>query len=162
MSSEIFAKMNCSVARALSEVGERWSLLIVREAFLGSTRFEQFHSRLGVARNILTARLEVLTEAGIFDRIVTSTNARIYDYQLTDKGRDLLSVIAAIMHWGDKWANPDVGPPIVLVDIKTGQPVPQVLLRRSKGEPIPAHDISIKAGRGATPRTRARLAAQIL
>jgi DNA-binding HxlR family transcriptional regulator len=157
MTTDTFHDMNCSVARSLAEIGERWSLLIVREAIMGSTRFDEFQARLGIARNILTSRLVSLTEAGVLVRTVTAENARIHTYTLTDKGWDLYPVIAAIMHWGDRWIAPEAGPPIVLVDRATGQSLPRVTLRRATGEPVRREDIAIKPGKGADARTRARL-----
>jgi DNA-binding HxlR family transcriptional regulator len=145
------------VARALGQIGERWSLLIVREAIMGSARFDEFHSRLGVARNILTARLTTLVEAGVLQRTQSTESARIFDYTLTDKGWDLLPVVAALMHWGDVWIEPEAGPPIVLIDRRSGRPVPRVTLRDENGTLIDREGIVIRAGRGATPRTRKRL-----
>jgi DNA-binding HxlR family transcriptional regulator len=150
-------EMNCSVARALGVVGERWSLLVIREAIMGSTRFDEFHARLGVARNILAARLSSLVEAGVLEKTASARSARIYDYKLTKKGWDLLPVIAALMHWGDAWVDPGQGPPVVLVDKKSGKPIPRVVVRRSGGDPIARNDIMIQSGRGASPKTRARL-----
>ncbi len=152
-----FGDMNCSVARALGEVGERWSLLIVREAIMGSTRFDEFHQRLGVARNILTRRLETLVAAGVLQRLASEHNARIFIYQLTEKGWDLYPVVAALMHWGDRWIDAGAGPPVVLVDRKTGEPIPRVTLRTERGQAIARADIAIRPGAGATQRTRARL-----
>ena len=96
----------CSIARALEVVGERWSLLIVRDAlFAGSTRFGDFQRSLGIATNVLTARLDGFVESGIMCR-----DGR-FDYVLTDKGRDLMPALLALTEWGDRWAAPD-GPPI--------------------------------------------------
>jgi DNA-binding HxlR family transcriptional regulator len=152
-----FKDMNCSVARALDEVGERWSLLIIREAIMGSTRFDEFHERLGVARNILADRLASLTQSGILTRTISPGDARIHHYALTEKGRDLLPVIAAMMHWGDRWMSAAAGPPVVLVDRKTRAAIPRVTLRRAKGGELGWDDIAIEAGRGAAAPTRARL-----
>jgi DNA-binding HxlR family transcriptional regulator len=91
----------CSIARALEVVGERWSLLIVRDAFLGLSRFEQFQESLGIGRNVLTNRLARLVEAGVFDRIRYQEHPDRFDYRLTPMGRQLLVPLLALMHWGD-------------------------------------------------------------
>jgi DNA-binding HxlR family transcriptional regulator len=103
----------CSAARALEVVGERWSLLIVRNAlFAGLTRYNEFRRRLGIASNILTTRLDGLVDAGVMQRRRYSQNPDLYEYLLTDKGRDLVPVILALTEWGDRWRAPD-GPPIL-------------------------------------------------
>jgi DNA-binding HxlR family transcriptional regulator len=101
----------CSAARALELVGERWSLLIIRDAlFAGSTRFNDFR-RLGIATNILATRLDGFAEAGLMDRRRFSDSTEQFEYVLTDKGRDLADVVVALTQWGDRWAAPD-GPPV--------------------------------------------------
>jgi DNA-binding HxlR family transcriptional regulator len=149
--------INCSIARALGEVGERWSLLIIREAIMGSTRFDEFHERLGVARNILNDRLSTLASHGVFTRTPSAENARIFHYRLTPKGLELLPVLAALMHWGDRWIHTDIGPPIVLVDKTTRKPIRKVEISNHKGEPLTRDAIEITAGPGATEVMRKRL-----
>jgi DNA-binding HxlR family transcriptional regulator len=103
----------CSIARALEVVGERWSLLIVRNAlFAGSTRFSDFQRSLGIATNVLKSRLDGFVEAGIMQRRQYSEQPELYEYLLTDKGRDLAPALIALTEWGDRWAAPD-GPPIL-------------------------------------------------
>lgn len=94
---------DCSIARALEIVGERWTLLIIRDVFLGLRRFDQFHESLGIARNVLTERLNRLVEAGILDRVPYSERPERYEYQLTAKGRDLAVTLAGLRQWGDKY-----------------------------------------------------------
>src|SRR5579863_5333265 len=96
----------CSVARTLEIVGERWTLLIVRDAFLGLRRFDEFQRSLGIATNVLAARLERLTEAGIMDKRRYQERPERHEYTLTEKGRDLHPIIAAMLQWGDRWASP--------------------------------------------------------
>ncbi len=148
---------NCSVARALGAVGERWSLLIIREAIMGSTRFDEFHVRLGIARNILQSRLRTLVENGVLERSFSSTNARIPHYVLTGKGWDLFPVVAALMHWGDQWLDNGAGAPVLLVDPSTDAAIPRVTLREREGDVLPPRLILLRAGPGATSRTRQRL-----
>jgi DNA-binding HxlR family transcriptional regulator len=93
---------NCSIARALEIVGERWTLLIVRDAFLGLRRFDQFQESLGIARNVLADRLNRLVEEGILERVRYSERPERFDYTLTRKGRELGIALAALRQWGDK------------------------------------------------------------
>jgi DNA-binding HxlR family transcriptional regulator len=97
---------NCSVARALELVGERWTLLVVRDAFLGRRRFEEFQESLGIARNVLADRLQKLVEHGIFERVRYQERPDRYEYLLTPKGRELRLTLAALMQWGDTYISP--------------------------------------------------------
>jgi DNA-binding HxlR family transcriptional regulator len=101
---------NCSVARALELVGERWTLLILREAFLGVRRFDQFQGRLGIARNVLRDRLNRLVDEGVLERRPYQERPLRHEYRLTEKGRDLWPVVIALAHYGDRYYAPD-GPP---------------------------------------------------
>ena len=94
---------NCSIARALEVVGERWTLLIIRDALLGLHRFDQFHESLGIARNVLTRRLNRLVEEGILERVRYSERPERYEYRLTIKGRDLAVTLAGLRQWGDTY-----------------------------------------------------------
>jgi DNA-binding HxlR family transcriptional regulator len=93
---------NCSIARALELVGERWTLLIIRDAFLGLRRFEEFQGSLGVARNVLSDRLSRLVSEGILERRAYSDHPLRFDYRLTKKGRELAVPVLALMQWGDR------------------------------------------------------------
>ena len=106
-----FADMHCSVAQCLEVVGEWWSMLILRDVFLGVTRFDDFQERLGISRNILNQRLNHLVETGVLEKVRYSDHPPRYDYRLTDKGRDLWPVLTAMRQWGDRYAAPD-GPPL--------------------------------------------------
>jgi DNA-binding HxlR family transcriptional regulator len=108
-----YDEQNCSIARTLELVGERWSLLILREAFLGTRRFDDFQRGLGIARNVLQSRLERLTDGGIMRRVAYQERPVRYEYRLTRKGVDLWPAIVALMKWGDRYAAPD-GPPTLL------------------------------------------------
>jgi DNA-binding HxlR family transcriptional regulator len=94
---------NCSIARALEIVGERWTLLIVRDAFLGRRRFDEFQESLGIARNVLADRLKRLVDEGILERVCYSERPERYEYRLTPKGRDLQIALAGLRQWGDKY-----------------------------------------------------------
>jgi len=120
------AEWNCSIAKTLDVVGEWWTPLILRDAFRGTRRFDDFQASLGLARSVLTARLRKLTEQGILERHAYSEHPPRYEYRLTEKGLALFPVISALMQWGDTWAPGPDGPPVVLVHDACGhltQPV---------------------------------------
>jgi DNA-binding HxlR family transcriptional regulator len=100
-----FRDMNCAVAQCLDVVGEWWSLLIVRDAFLGYSRFDDFQERLGISRNVLNQRLTRLVDEGVFERVAYQDNPPRYDYRLTEKGHDLFQVLGAMRKWGQKWSS---------------------------------------------------------
>jgi DNA-binding HxlR family transcriptional regulator len=114
------ANWNCSIARSLDVVGEWWTLLILRDAFRGTRRFDDFHASLGLARSVLTARLQKLTDNGILERHAYSQHPPRYEYHLTGKGQALFPVIVALLRWGDDWAPAPDGPPVVLVHDSCG------------------------------------------
>src|SRR5918997_914281 len=103
---------NCSIARALEIVGERWTLLIVRDIGLGLRRFDQLQESLGIARNVLTDRLNRLVEEGNLERVRYSERPERYEYRLTDKGRDLSTALTALRQWGDTYVSKK--PPLLL------------------------------------------------
>jgi DNA-binding HxlR family transcriptional regulator len=114
---------NCSIARALEVVGERWTLLIVRDVFLGLRRFEQFQESLGIARNVLTDRLNRLVEEGILERVRYSERPERYEYRLTQKGRELNVALVGLRQWGDKYLS---------------EKLPRVLRRKADKKPVVA------------------------
>jgi DNA-binding HxlR family transcriptional regulator len=107
------ADWNCSIAKTLDVVGEWWTPLILRDAFRGKRRFDEFHESLGMARSVLTARLKKLTDQGVLERTRYSEHPPRYEYRLTEKGRALFPVIVALIQWGDEWAAGPDGPPVV-------------------------------------------------
>lgn len=155
MQRKSFDGMNCSIARSLEEIGEWWSLLIVREMTQGMNRFDQFQKELGIARNILTARLERLTELGIIERYPLLERANTDGYRLTKKGEDLYPVIVALMQWGDRWLSPGAKPPTALVEDSTGKPIETLAVRAQGGKPLTFHEVRYALGPGATARTKA-------
>lgn len=146
--------MNCSIAKALEEVGEWWSLLIVRECTEGSRRFDEFQKELGIARNILTARLERLTALGILERFPLTDRANTDGYRLTPKGEDLYPVLVALMQWGDKWLAKGGRPLTCLVDDDTGTPIAPIAVKTQTGRPLSFRDVRYVPGPGATERTQ--------
>lgn len=159
MEHKSFAGMNCSIAQALEQVGERWSLLIVRECVLGTTRFDEFQRRLGIARNILTARLARLVELGVLERVPLEGEAR-QGYELTRKGEELMPVLMALLQWGDRWAPPPNGPSVKYVDTVTGKVVPRLGARSSGARVMRPSELRLEPGPGATPQLKERLRAR--
>lgn len=105
----------CSIAASLEVVGERWSLLIIRDVLRGKRRFDQIQTSLGIARNVLTKRLNRLIETGILERRPYQTSPERFEYFLTEKGLDLWPVLMAYLEWGDKYCEPESGPPRLIV-----------------------------------------------
>lgn len=137
----------CSMARALELVGERWSLLIVRDAlFAGVTRFGDFQHNLGIATNVLTSRLDAFVASGIMERREVAGQPRQADYVLTDKGRDLGPAMVALTHWGDRWAAPDE-PPIVYLHRGCGGTVHVETVCETHGV-IPPAEVGVRPGPG--------------
>jgi DNA-binding HxlR family transcriptional regulator len=143
-----FEDMTCSVAQCLETVGEWWSLLIVRDAFFGVSRFDDFQQRLGIARNVLAQRLEHLVDRGILERVAYQDRPVRYDYRLTDKGRDLWPVLTTMRQWGDRWVSP-AGPPVQMVHKSCGHPAAAVPSCSECGEPMDPGSTRLVAGPGA-------------
>jgi DNA-binding HxlR family transcriptional regulator len=146
-----FEEMNCSVAQTLEVVGDWWTMLIVRDCFLGVTRFEAFSERLGIARNILTDRLEHLVEHGVLTRVSYQDRPARYDYRLTDKGRDLWLVLNAMRQWGDRWSAPD-GPPVVIEHKACGHPATVTPTCSECGALLDVRSLRLRPGPGAEHR----------
>jgi DNA-binding HxlR family transcriptional regulator len=137
----------CSIARALDVVGERWSLLIIRDAvFAGVTRFGDIQHNLGIATNVLASRLDAFIEAGIMERHRYSEHPEQHEYVLTEKGRDLAPALIALTTWGDRWAAED-GPPILYQHAVCGGPIEQQILCANCG-PIEGAEVSARPGPG--------------
>jgi DNA-binding HxlR family transcriptional regulator len=132
---------DCPIARALDAVGDWWSLLIVRDAMFGLRRFGEFQKSLGVAKNILTARLRGLVAAGILE---TAPNGAHNEYVLTRKGRDLFTVLVALRQWGETHQFPDGACPVELLDRENGQPVGALELHAADGRQLSAADTMIR------------------
>jgi DNA-binding HxlR family transcriptional regulator len=152
MERKSFAGVDCSVAQCLEVVGEWWSMLIVRDSFLGVTRFDEFQRRLGISRNILQDRLSRLVETGVLVRVPYSEHPLRYDYRLTEKGRDLWPVMTAMRQWGDRHAAPN-GPPLQLLHKDCGVVADALLVCASCGEPMGPRDVTAIPGRGRNRAT---------
>jgi DNA-binding HxlR family transcriptional regulator len=152
MKRKSFTDMACSVAQCLEVVGEWWTMLILRDAFLGVTRFDDFQQRLGIARNVLTHRLAALVEQDILVKVPYQEHPPRYDYRLTDKGRDLWLVVTAMREWGDRWAAPD-GAPLEVVHHACGHVTTTVPVCSECGEPLDVHSVTARRGPGADATT---------
>lgn len=149
MLGRTYDRENCSAARTLELVGERWSLLILRDAmFAGSTRFSEFQRELGIAPNILSTRLERFVDVGLMQTRRVKDEHTTHEYVLTDKGRDLLSVIIALTAWGDRWAAPQ-GPPIIYQHEACGGKVHQHLSCENCDLTLVPDQINTRPGPGA-------------
>ncbi|MBL7497629.1 helix-turn-helix transcriptional regulator [Frankia sp. CNm7] len=148
MERKSFADMHCSVAQCLEIVGEWWSMLIVRDAFFGVSRFDAFQQRLGISRNVLNQRLNKLVESGILMKVPYSEHPPRHDYRLTEKGRDLWPVLNSMRQWGDKHAAPE-GPPVLIRHEGCGQIVTAVLTCSACGAPLGPREVRAVPGPGA-------------
>jgi DNA-binding HxlR family transcriptional regulator len=155
-----FDEMNCSIAQALEVLGDWWTLLLVREAFFGTTRFKDFERHLGIAKNILAARLDHLVERGVFTREPAGEGGKRLEYRLTPMGKDLLTVMTALREWSDRWIYGEGNEPLVLRDARTGQRPPRLRLRDRSGAPLDARHLVPEPGPGADRATRARFREQ--
>ena len=139
----------CSVARTLSVIGERWTLLVLREAFMRTRRFDDFQRLTGAPRPILADRLRGLVEQGILERTPYGNHPDRYEYRLTEKGLDLYPVLVSLLRWGDHWMPDDDGPPVVLRHKHCGHEVHPELACPECGEWVGARDMEAV---GAEPR----------
>jgi DNA-binding HxlR family transcriptional regulator len=139
----------CSIGRAMEVLGERWTFLIVREAFFGVRRFTGLQRNLGIARNILSVRLQTLTRAGILERIRYQEEPERYEYKLTAMGRDLYPAIVSIMRWGDEYLAGDAGPPLLLLHQECGHHAEPTLVCSHCGEPLDPRKVTPEPGPGA-------------
>jgi DNA-binding HxlR family transcriptional regulator len=155
MRRKSFGNMQCPIARSLERVGEWWSILILRDAFNGLTRFDAFQESLGIAPNILTRRLKALIEEGLLERRRYSERPPRDEYVLTQAGRDFRPVLWALLAWGNKHFAPE-GASVVVVDSKTGAEADPVLVDRNSGRLLVAPDFCSAAGPAASARTRHR------
>ncbi|MBI3523821.1 MAG: helix-turn-helix transcriptional regulator [Betaproteobacteria bacterium] len=121
----------CSVALALQLIGDRWTLLIIRDAFFGVTRFQDFHQSIGLARNVLSDRLAKLVDGGVLKTVPVGEGSW-NEYQLTPMGRDLQPALLALMQWGDRWVNQPENIPVKIIDRRTGKLIPPIKILNAK------------------------------
>jgi len=155
MKLKSFDHMNCSLAQTLDVIGERWTLLVLRDAFFGARRFDQFQSSLGVARNILAARLKRLVDEEILER--RPIEGGRCEYVLTERGLDLQPVLLAMTHWGDKHKPNPKGKRMVFVDRDTGRAIQPMAVHAADGRVLKPREIRAKQGPGFVhPTTKPR------
>ncbi len=133
MQRKSFETMACPIARSLERVGEWWSMLILRDAFRGMTRFDQFQKSLDIAPNMLTRRLNALVESGLMERRTYCEHPPRYEYVLTERGRDFRPVLWALLAWGNRHFAPE-GPSVIVIDTETGEQADPVLVDRRSGK----------------------------
>jgi DNA-binding HxlR family transcriptional regulator len=143
-----FSQMACSIARTLDVIGEPWSPLILRDIWVGFSRFEQLQSDLGISRKVLTERLNHLVDRGVIERRPYDQRPR-YEYVLTAKGRELVSVLMVMAAWGDKWLAGTAGPPVLYRHHDCGEIGHVELACSHCGKPMQADNIEVLAGPGA-------------
>ena len=149
-----YETQNCSIARALELIGERWTLLIVRDAFLGVRRFDDFQRSLGIARNVLSDRLARLVDAGILERSRYQERPERYEYLLTEKGRDLRVALIGLMQWGDRYLAPS-GPPRLVEHAGCGGEATATLVCADCGATLGPADLRSRPGPGRRERAAA-------
>ena len=152
MLGRTYDRLNCSAARALEVVGERWSLMILRNAmFAGATRFNDFQRKLGIAPNILSARLDWFVEAGLMKTRQVGGDSETREYVLTRKGLEFQPVLIALTAWGDRWAAPD-GPPVMFEHKGCGGPVEQHLTCADCGATPGPGQVAVVPGPGTVAK----------
>jgi DNA-binding HxlR family transcriptional regulator len=144
-----YKDQNCSIARALEIVGERWSILVLRDVFLGVRRFDALQRDLGVARNVLSARLERLVAEGILEKVLYQERPPRHEYLLTEKGLDLWPIVVELLRWGDRHAAPPAGPPVVLRHRDCGGVLGERRICERCGQPLEVRDVVAERGPGA-------------
>jgi len=153
MQRKRFDDVQCPIARSLDRVGEWWSILILRDAFYGLTRFDEFQKHLEIAPNILTRRLAGLVEEGLLEKVMYSERPPRYEYHLTPRGRDFRPVLVALLQWGNTHFAPE-GESVILVDTATGKQAVPILVDANTGKPISAGSHIIAEGPAAGEKVK--------
>jgi len=156
MGRKRFNEMNCGIAQALEALGDKWTLLIVRNAFFGMRRFADFESDLGIAKNVLSNRLQHLVDHEILERVEAGREGSRLEYRLTEKGEALLPVLTTLREWSDEWVFGRGNEPLVARDRRTRRRVPRLRVRDVDGRPLTRRDLKMGIGPGATEETRSR------
>lgn len=151
---------NCPIARVTALLGDGWSLMIIREAFLGSRKFNEFERRLGIARNILSDRLRKLVEAGLLARKASQTDRRVVEYRLTSSGRALFPVLIALTQWSEQHLG-DCAHSVRYVERATGEEIQSIRVLSADGRELDADELAMLPGPDADAALKARLVAAI-
>jgi DNA-binding HxlR family transcriptional regulator len=153
MQRKSFADVECNIARSVEEVGDGWSLMILRNALLGARRFQDFEAGLGVPPTTLTRRLQTLTQRGFFVRRKYEAHPPREEYELTRKGLDFLPVLLSLAVWGGRWLSPE-GAPLELIDAESGTTIEPTLVDARTGRPLVAGRVAVRPGPGASTSLR--------
>jgi DNA-binding HxlR family transcriptional regulator len=156
MDRKSFSAIECPIARATDEVGDAWSLLILRSAFLGVRCFQDFEARLDVPASTLTRKLKRLCDRGLLRKVRYASHPPRSEYRLTEKGRSLLPVLLSLAAWGNRWLAPE-GAPLLAVDRRSLRPLELVLCERKSKRRVSAADVALSAGPGASRALRAQM-----
>ncbi len=140
--------MPCSLARTLSVIGDRWTLLILRNAFMRTRRFDDFHQQLGITKHVLSDRLKKLVEAEVLEKRAYQEKPLRYEYRLTEKGLDLYPILLALVNWGDKWMDDGKGPPIEYQHRNCGRKTRPTLVCSECNEPLSVREVIPMLGEG--------------
>jgi len=155
MQRKSFVDAQCPIARSLERVGEWWSIVILRDAFLGLKRFDEFQDSLGIAPNMLTRRLKGLVAAGLLERRRYQERPARFEYLLTERGRDFRPVLWTLLSWGNRHFAPE-GASVQIIDTATGEVADPILVDRRTGKPLATPQFHAAPGPAANSRTRAR------
>ena len=152
MKTKNFDHMNCSLAQTLSVIGEHWSLLVMRDAFMGLRRFDEFQKDLGIARNILSDRLKRLVSEGILEKAKGDNS--YFEYRLTEKGYEFQPILLSMIHWGDRHKPNPAGERLIFVDRENGKPIEQMAVHAKDGRGLRSRDLRATAGPGYRSRAQ--------
>ncbi|MCH7313110.1 helix-turn-helix domain-containing protein [Acinetobacter sp. ANC 3882] len=141
-------KQPCSIGRSLSVLGDRWTLLVLRNAFMGVRRFDDFQAVLGVTRHVLSDRLKRLVDSNILKKVPYQGRQERFEYRLTEKGHELHPVLMALVTWGDKWMDEGRGPPIIYQHKSCGHQITPIFVCPECKEQITSRDVIPMAGPG--------------
>jgi DNA-binding HxlR family transcriptional regulator len=148
-----FDQMNCGIGQALEAFGDWWTLLIIRDAFFGARRFSEFERSLGIAKNVLAARLEHLVDHQILERVDVGEEGERFEYRLTEKGEALLTVLIAMREWSDQWVFGRGKEPLIVRDRRSGRRLPKLRVTDSEGRVLTWRDLRAEPGPGASADT---------
>jgi DNA-binding HxlR family transcriptional regulator len=146
MTRSSFAAVDCGVAQAVDQLGDKWTLVILRSAFHGLRRFDEFSEHLGIAANVLSDRLARLVEAGVLSKQRVDGDGRATEYQLTPKGLDTYPLIIFLNQWAERWMGNPKGPRIEVIERKTGRQIREVQVLAENGRAVTAHETYMRNG----------------
>lgn len=149
----------CSAARSLELLGDRWTLLLIREVMFGTRRFDDFAAHLGIARNVLSSKLSGLLAAGILEQRPQRQDAKRLGYHLTEMGEGLLPVLVALLQWGDRWLQTPDSIPLRVIERASGEELAPIRLRNAAGKELSRRELDWAPGPGAAHPSIAPLAA---